>query len=86
MPYRFTTPTVSYGPAGGHRLFSFFELDHGLTVIKLDGEFELIEYPSHDTLMEADAYWLGGHEHIVDDGTAQELIAAGFEDYLTEIE
>lgn len=85
MSYLFVTPTVPIGPAGGHRLFEFYTLDVGITVIKLDGEYMEILYPDEDTLAASEKVYMGGHEHIVSDTDAQELIDAGYEDYLTEI-
>ncbi len=85
MPYIFTPPTQSYGPAGGHRLFAYYKLDHGLTVVNMKGVYQLYESPSQDLLEEADEYWMGGRNHTVTDDVAQRLTDAGFEDYLTEI-
>jgi hypothetical protein len=85
MPYIFTTPTVEEGPAGGHRLFHFYTLDRGVTVIRVGSDFETVRYPTQDLLQEVDEYWLGGTENIIDDETAADLDAAGFGEYLTEI-
>jgi hypothetical protein len=41
--------------------------------------------PSQDDLAAADQYFLGGHEYVVDQATADILIAAGYSDYLTVI-
>jgi hypothetical protein len=39
MAYRFTTPTISEGPAGEGRLFGRYRLTRGITVLKIDGEY-----------------------------------------------
>lgn len=41
--------------------------------------------PSQDDLADADAYYLGGHEYVVDASAAQILIDAGYGDYVTPI-
>jgi hypothetical protein len=86
MPYLFNPPTVQEGPSGGnHRLFDFYTISRGITVIKLNGQYRQIRFPSQDLLESVDAYYLGGHIHTIDDTTAAELTVAGYEDYLTEI-
>jgi hypothetical protein len=85
MPYMFKTPTVKEGPAGGHRLFDFYTLDRGVTVVRIGTKFQQVRYPSQDFLEEVDDYWLGGTVSEVDDDTAALLEAAGYSDYLTEI-
>lgn len=85
MPYKFVTPTVPIGPAGGHRLFEFYTLDVGFTVVKVDGEYQDLLYPDEDFLATCDVVYMGAHEYEVSDETAAELIAAGYEDYLTEL-
>ena len=85
MSYLFVTPTVEIGPAGGHRLFEFYTLDVGVTIIKYDGEYLEMLYPDEDSLALCDKVYRGGHEYEISDEDAQELIDAGYEDYLTEI-
>jgi len=85
MSYLFVTPTIPMGPAGGHRLFEFYTLDVGVTVVKNNGEFETLLYPDEDFLAECQKVYMGGHEHIVTDEEATELTNAGFGNYLTEI-
>ena len=41
--------------------------------------------PSQDDLAAADQYFLGGHQYVVDQTTANILIAAGYSEYLTVI-
>ncbi len=54
MAYRFTTPTVSEGPAGTGRLFEQFRLVRGITVLKIDGEYFEVRYPSSEEVEAAD--------------------------------
>lgn len=85
MPYLFTTPTVEEGPAGGSRLFEFYTLDQGVTVIRTGTTYRSVRFPSQDLLEQVDEYWLGGSTYEVDDATAAGLTTAGYGDYLTEI-
>jgi len=75
----FIPPTVSEGPIGGHRLFYFYEMDRGESVLKIDGVYYQIRTPSQDEIDSATEVYLGGHEYPVSDAVAAELIAAGYE-------
>jgi hypothetical protein len=85
MSYTFVTPTLEIGPAGGHRLFEFYTLDVGITIVKFNGEYQEFVYTDEDFLSACDKVYRGGYEYEVSDEDAQELIDAGYEDYLTEI-
>lgn len=74
----FIPPTVSEGPIGGHRLFYFYEMDRGVSVLKIDGQYVEIREPSQDEEALATEFYLGGHEYPVSDEVAAELIAAGY--------
>lgn len=41
--------------------------------------------PYQDDLSNADAYYLGGHEYVVDQSAADILINAGYSEYVTPI-
>lgn len=73
--WTFRTPTVEEGPAGGHRLFSFYKLKRGITIVKIDGEYYQVRYPSQDELDTYEEVYIGGHEYTVDDATKAALIA-----------
>jgi hypothetical protein len=75
----FIPPTVSEGPIGGHRLFYFYEMDRGESVLKIDGQYVQIRTPSQDEIDLATEVYIGGHEYPVSDEVAAELLAAGFE-------
>lgn len=85
MPFLFYPPTVSEGPIGEHRLFQFFTLDRGITVVRDGSSFYEVRYPSEDELRGADEYWIGGCVHTVSDDTADLLTAAGYGDRLVEV-
>jgi len=59
MAYRFTTPTVSEGPAGEGRLFERFRLVRGITVLKIDGEYFEIRFPSQEETQAAEIAYIG---------------------------
>ena len=72
----FKTPTVEEGPAGGHRLFYFYKLDRGITIVRLDdGSYAQIRYPQDEELSDYPVVYRGGYNHIVDDATKASLIA-----------
>jgi hypothetical protein len=85
MPYIFTTPTTSEGPAGGGRLFIRFRLTRGITVMRVQGVWQEIRYPTEDQTALADPGFLfrGGYNHILNDAQRTALIAAGYGSYIT---
>ena len=73
--YIFRPPTVEEGPAGGHRLFSFYKLDRGITIVKNPtGSYAQIRYPVDDSLLSYPEVYRGGYEYTVDDATREALI------------
>jgi hypothetical protein len=74
--YIFRPPTVEEGPAGGGRLFYFYRLARGITVIKQNDAYSLIRYPLDEDLATYQEYYLGGRNHTVNDSTKAALIAA----------
>ena len=86
--YIFRTPTVREGPAGGHRLFYFYTLDRGISVVKSGSTYSLARYLLDEDLVDYDVVYLGGRDHTVDETAKAELIAAGIgitEDNFTAI-
>ena len=74
--YIFTTPVVQEAPANSHRLFQFWTINRGLTVIRNGSTYRTGRWFTQETLDSADEYWLGGHQHLVSDATKAALIAA----------
>jgi hypothetical protein len=61
------------------RLFSFYNRrEVGLSVLKLDGEYVVMDMPSQDEQAMATEVYLGGHEYPVSEEVAAALMAAGF--------
>lgn len=75
--WTFTTPTVDEGPAAwSNPLFLRVKLTRGITVLNNGGTYTAVRYPTQDELAAADAAYMGGHEHTVDDDVKAALIAA----------
>jgi len=75
--YIFKTPTVREGPAGGHRLFHFYKLDKGITIVKSSGTYSQVRYLLDENLDDYDEIYLGGRDHTVSEATKAALIAGG---------
>lgn len=75
--YIFRTPIVEEGPAGGHRLFWFYRLNRGITIVKSGGIYSQIRYPLDEDLADYDEVYRGGYDHTVDEATKAALIAGG---------
>ena len=75
--YIFKTPTVREGPAGRHRLFYFYKLDKGITIVKSGSTYSQIRYPLDEDLVDYDVVYLGGRDHVVSEAAKAELIAGG---------
>jgi hypothetical protein len=78
MTYRFTTPTVSEGPLGEGELFSRYRLVRGITVLKIDGEYYEVRFPSSEETADADIAYIGGYSYEVDAAEKASLEAAGY--------
>jgi len=79
MAYVFIPPTVEEGPAGGNWLFARYTLTRGVSVLKIDGVYYEIRFPTQDDIAEADITYQGGHEYPVSDEEAADLQAAGYD-------
>ena len=76
--YKFTTPVVEEGPTGKHRLFYFFKLNRGLTVVKTGGVYSTGRMYTQDQLDSFQEYYIGGHEYTgISEATKTALIAGG---------
>lgn len=78
MAYRFTTPTISEGPAGEGRLFSRYRLVRGITVLKIDGQYYETRFPSSEEVGAAQVAYVGGYSYTVDATEKAALEAAGY--------
>jgi hypothetical protein len=73
----FKTPTVAEGPSGtGSRLFQFYKIDVGITIVKDQGEYYQARYLVDSDLASYEEVYRGGGNHTVDDATKAALIAS----------
>ena len=76
MPnYTFTTPVVEEGPIGDHRLFYFFKMNRGITIIKSGANYRQVRYITDDTLDDYTETYRGGYKYTVTEATKNALIA-----------
>ena len=79
MTYKFTTPTILENPGGDyHPLFSSIKIPVGITVLKIDGEYYEVRYPSSEEVQDADIAYLGGYSYEVDAAEKADLESAGY--------
>jgi hypothetical protein len=79
MVYKFTTPTILEElESDGHPLFSRIKVPHGITVLKIDGDYYEVRYPSSEEVDAADIAYIGGYSYEVDATEKTTLEAAGY--------
>jgi hypothetical protein len=78
MAYRFRTPTVSEGPAGQGPLFERFRLVRGISVLRINGEYFQVRFPSSEEVQAAEVAYIGGYSYEVDEAEKTRLEAAGY--------
>lgn len=79
MPtYTFETPIVREGPAGGHRLFSFYKLNRGITITLTGATYTQRRFLIDSELDDYDAIYRGGYKYTgITSGVRAALIAGG---------
>ncbi len=75
--YIFETPTVDEGFEGVQRLFTFYKLTRGISIIRVNGTYRQVRYPYDGDLDTYQEVYLGGSKYTVDDTTKSALIAGG---------
>lgn len=79
MPFIFTTPTILEELEGEyHPLFSRIKIEKGITVLKKNGIYTEVRYPSSEEWVDADIAYLGGISYEVDATEKAALEAAGY--------
>ena len=79
MTYIFRTPTILEEMEGEyHPLFSRIKIEKGITVLKNNGVYTEIRYPSSEEWVAADIAYLGGIDYEVDSTEKAALEAAGY--------
>jgi hypothetical protein len=77
--YIFEPPIVREGPAGGHRLFYFYKLNRGISIVKDNGTYRQVRYLTDEDLRSYQEVYMGGNKHIVSETTKAALIAGGID-------
>ena len=75
--YYFKTPIVAEGPAGKRRLFYFYKLDRGITIVKNGAVYSQVRYPVDGDLNAYSEVYRGGYTYTVDSATKSALLAGG---------
>jgi hypothetical protein len=75
--YIFETPVVREGPSGGHRLFEFYKLNVGISIVRDAGTYRQVRYLTDEDLRSYQEVYLGGNKHVVSATTRAALIAGG---------
>jgi len=79
MAYRFTTPTIlEEMESDGHPLFSKIKIPKGITVLKVDGDYYQVRYPSAEEVADADIAYIGGYSYEVTLAEKADLESAGY--------
>ena len=81
--FYFRPPNVSEGPAGGGRLFIRYRLTKGITVLRTQGVWSEIRYPSEDQTRAAEWVFWGGYRNTISEIQRTGLIDAGYGNYIS---
>lgn len=72
--YIFETPTVDEGFEGVQRLFTFYKLTRGISIIRVNGQYRQVRYPYDGDLDTYQEVYLGGSKYTVNEATRENLI------------
>ena len=76
--YTFKPSTFKENAISNHRLFMRLRIERSLSVLKINGEYYEMQYPSQDEIELASEVYLGGHTYEVSSAEAADLTAAGY--------
>lgn len=84
--WTFTPPTIELSPPDprGERLWLYYRITLGVSVLKYGSTYKAVQYPSQDDIAAADFCYLGGHVYDITADEALLLAAAGFNDGLDD--
>ena len=78
--HTFTTPTVPYPYSLDDPIhLGRWSWRKGVSVLKINGQYVTVEYPTDIQIAQATEVYLGGHTYTVDSTTAAALAAAGYD-------
>ena len=72
--YIFETPTVDEGFEGVQRLFTFYKLARGISIVRVNGAYKQVRYPLDSDLDTFQEVYLGGSQYTVNEATREALI------------
>jgi hypothetical protein len=75
--YTFETPSVDEGLEGVQRLFRFYKLARGISIVKINGVYSQARYLLDSDLKAFQEVYLGGSKYTVDEATRTALINGG---------
>jgi hypothetical protein len=76
----FHTPSIIERTLSRDPLLARTKTQVGISVLKENGFYRTVRFPSCEEIAAADAVYLGGYEHTVSDAEAASLRAAGYTD------
>ena len=82
MTYHFSPPSRSEHSGEKHPLWGRMRINRGVSLLKKDGLYRQVEYPTAEETAEADIYYIGGHVYTVTDAEILELINAGYGEFV----
>ena len=85
MAWKFVGPTVKETPAGFGRLFWRYPIHRADTILVYGTAVQQVRTPGVDQTLEADYYYLGGHEYIISETEKTILTNAGYSAYITAV-
>lgn len=76
----FNTPSIIERTNSRHPLLARTKTRVGISVLKENGFYRQVRYPSCEEIAAADVAYLGGYDHTVSETEAASLRAAGYTD------
>lgn len=76
------TPPVRLEHRGKHRLFGRLRFRQGMTLLKEAGLYRQVEVATAEEIAAADIAYLGGHRYLISADEANDLIEAGYGDFI----
>jgi hypothetical protein len=85
MAYLLKPPTREEGPAGFGRLFYRYRITRGDTLLVYGTSVVRTRTPGVQETLDADYYYLGGHEYYLSNNEYTILTNAGYGAYITTV-
>lgn len=79
--FRFSPPGI-LEKRGKHPLFGRLLIRQGVSLLKVNGLYRQVRFPSEEEIAAADVAYLGGYVYDIDDVEADALTDAGYGDWV----